>query len=893
MSRDLLTSLCLGVVRLAARLTPARKRDEWQAAWVAEFEAARGRYAGWRRWVILKRALVVVADAVRFRWEERHRSERPREKRAGGGMAGWLGDLGDDVRYGLRGFRRSPGFSAVAVATIAIGIGATATIFSVVDAILWRPPPYPDSDRVVAIWPGRSFSPAEVVRLESQVTSFSVMAAYVGDGRAYTRPDGADFLYGTLVSDRFFEVLGRPLFLGRGFRPGEDQAGANDVVVLSYAFWQREFGGDSGVVNTRIVLDHQPNTVIGVLPPDLDVLQRDASFVRPLTMTPGTPNFTGNWVNLIGRLAPGVTKEQAQEELRTVFASWREPFGYRPTFGNTLTIATVHEAVTASVRSGMLLLMGAVVLTLLVATSNLANLLLNRALTREQEIAVRGAIGAGPGRILRQLLTESTIITGIGGAIGVVCSVWGVRALVAVLPSSTPRLEYVSLDGRVIGFALGLVFVTGWLAGLIPGLQLRRPSLATLHSGTRGSSENTARRSLRSTLVTAELALSVVLLVGSGVLLRSLREMNGVDTGMEVDNLLTFGLSPATEINAAGPDGVNQYYDRLLAALEAMPGVRSADAIHVLPVSGGGWNSSINVEGRETPPDAPYVGVWWRPVTDGYLETAGMRLVAGRGLLATDRSSTPWVAVINEAMARQFWPDEDPVGRRFQYNMEGGEVWITVVGVVEDVTHLGLTAPTPPTVYRPFTQAAAALNRMNVVGRWIVVRTAADPGTMLEPIRRIVTATVPEAPILRLQPMTAVIRESLADPRALTVLLSLFAATALILGGVGLYGVVGYTVRQRTRELGIRVALGASGGEVFRMVMRQGFGYAAIGLPLGLAVAWLASSVIADRLYHVSPTDPATYALVAGTLCFIVGLATFVPAWSARHTDPMVPLRAE
>ncbi len=886
------------MVAIASRLAPRDHRRAWSAEWTAEIDATwRRRPADLRaRLRLLRRAMLSFVDAVRFRWEDRQEQRRiQRSVQSLPGKRNMLSDLFDDIRYGVRSLVRTPGFALVAVFTIALGIGSTTTIFSIVDSIVWRPMSYPDPDNVVAVWPGRSFSPREVVRLENELSTFSSIAAYVEDGQAYIREDGADYLFGPSVSAQFFDVLGRQAALGRSFRKGEDKIGANDLAMLSHDFWQREFGGDSSIIGRRILLDKQAHTVIGVMPRGLDVLQRDASFVKPLTMSPESPNYTGNWVNVVGRLAPGVTIEQAREDLRIVFDSWKERFGYSETFGNaaTATITPIHKAITENIRSSMMLLMGAVVLTLLVATSNLANLLLNRAVTREQELAVRGALGARPARILRQLLTESTIIAAAGGALGVGLSIWSVRAIVAILPESTPRLEYVTLDGRVLLFSFALVLITGWLAGLFPGLQMLRPAFTSLHSGTRGSSESKTRRAFRSGLVVTELALSVVLLVGSGVLLRSFRAMNEVETGMQPESVLTFGLSPTGDINAGGAAGLNQYYDRVLNAVAALPGVQSADAIHVLPVSGGGWNSGINVDGRETPPGAPYVGVWWRPVTDGYLETVGMHLVAGRTLDASDTESSPWVTVINQAMVRQFWPNENPIGQRFQYNMEGGQIWITVVGIVQDVTHLGLTTTTPPTVYRPFSQSAARLSQINVTSRWIVARTTVDPRSVMESVRQAVAATVPETPIINLRPMSAVIQRSLADPRALTILLTLFAGAAVVLGAVGLYGVVTYTVRQRTRELGIRIALGAKGSDVLHSVMRQGLAYAAIGLPLGLLGAWAGSRTISQALFNVSPTDVVTYVSVSIVLFVVVVLATIAPAVSAKRTDPMISLRAE
>jgi putative ABC transport system permease protein len=610
-------------------------------------------------------------------------------------------------------------------------------------------------------------------------------------------------------------------------------------------------------------------------------------------MGPESPNYTGNWVNVLGRLAPGVTPDQAREELQTVFARWRQDYGYNTTFGNTATVVPIQEAVTTNVRQSMLLLMGAVLLTLLVATSNLASLLLNRALTRNQELAIRGALGARPGRILRQLLTESTVITSVGGALGVAFSVWGVHAIVGILPDSTPRIEYVALDARVLVFSVVLILLTGWAAGILPGLQLRHPAFSSLHAASRGASESRARRGLRSSLVVTELALSVVLLVGSGVLLRSLGAMNSVDTGLQPDRLLTFGLWPASEINARGPDGINQYYARVLDALSALPSVESSAAIHVLPVSGSGWNSSIEVEGRVTPPDAPYVGVWWRPITPGYFETTGMQLSTGRSFVPQDNAGSPWVGIINESMARRFWPTEDPIGKRFTYGLEGNEQLITVVGVVGNVKHLGITSETPPTLYRPFAQAGIRLNAMNVVGRWIVVRAVGNPEDVMDDVRRTVVATIPETPIVNLRPMTTVIQRSLADPRALSILLTLFAAAAVVLGAIGLYGVVAYTVRQRTRELGIRIALGASGGDVTASVIRQGLGYAAVGLPLGLLGAWVGSRAVADMLFQVSPTDPVTYVGVSLVLLVTVMAATIAPASQASKTDPLISLRAE
>lgn len=879
------------VVRIASWVVPRRMRTRWRDEWLAEFMAmlsARGRHPR-----MMRRVATATMDAFAARWDTRGHSASSHPSIHSYGRVSMFTDLVEDLRFGARNLMRAPGFALVAILTIALGIGATATIFSIVDAIMWRPMPYPEANRVVAVWPGRSFSPEEVVRLEEELRSFSSIAAYVSDGAIYDRTDRAEYLYGSSVSAQFFDVLGRPADLGRTFAGGEDKTGANPVALVSHGFWVSEMGSDSGAIGQTIALDRKTYTVIGVLPRDLDVLQRDARFVRPLTMSPESPNFTGNWVNVVGRLAPDVTEEQARQELQRTFVRWREEFGYGPNFGNTASVVPVQAAVTASVRGSMLLLMGAVLLTLLVATSNLANLLLNRALTRNQELAIRGALGARPGRLLRQLLTESTLITTIGGTLGVLSAVWGVRSIVAILPETTPRLEYVALDLRVLVFSVTLILITGWLAGLFPGLQMRRPQFSALHASTRGSSESQARRRFRRALVITELALSVILLVGSAFLLRSLRAMNEVETGLEPDRLLTFGLTPTTALNSGGADGVNQYYNRILEAVAAVPGVESADAIHVLPVGGGGWNSSINVEGRATAPDAPYLGVWWRPITPGYIATAGMRLIRGRGITESDLAASPWVAVINESMARQFWPNEDPLGRRFQYNMEGGVRWITVIGVVENVAHLGLTNDTPPTVYRPFAQAGEQLNRMRVTGRWVVVRTAGNPSDAMESIRRTVVEVAPETPVVRLQPMTAVIQRSLADPRALGILLTLFAGSAVLLGAIGLYGVVAYTVRQRTRELGIRLALGASDSSVIRSVIAQGLGYAAVGLPLGLFGAWIGSRLIADLLFQVSTTDPVTYLVVSAVLVATVLAATIVPAWNAGKTDPITSLRTE
>ncbi|MEW5927741.1 MAG: ABC transporter permease [Gemmatimonadota bacterium] len=815
----------------------------------------------------------------------------------------WWSDLGKDVRYAWRGLLGAPGFAGVAVLTLALGIGAATSIFSVVDAVLLRPLGLAEPERLVTIreWrpesgeaprgrPG-TVSPANFFDWREQAKSFASMAYFVqwplnltGDGP----PQEAQV---QLASANLFETLGVKPLLGRTFRPGEDDPGGEamafgDVAVLDHGLWQSRYGGDPAIIGKTIRIDGEPVTVVGVMGPDFRVLNQRPDLWIPLGITPGNRTTMGRFMTAVGRLGPGVTHERASAELDQVALRLEAAY---PGFNTGFRVWTLplREEVVGDVRPALLVLLGAVAMLLLIACTNVANLLLGRASARRQEIAVRLSLGATRGRLVRQLLTESLVLALVGGMLGIAAAALGTRALVRSLPQSVqlPRLDMVSLDARVLAFALAVTLLTGMLFGLAPALAATRTDLqGTLRDATRTATGGAAAVRLRSTLVVLEVGLALMLLVGAGLLLRSFQKLQAVDTGMQAEGVLTLRMSLGSDAYSTD-EAVQGFMQRLVPALEGLPGVQAVGSIQFLPLSGAksatsAWRGDRPkpATGQERPADIRAVG-------GDYFRAQGVRLLRGRVFDARDAAGSTPVVVINEALAREQFPGEDPVGRRLVYDW-GEDFDTEIVGVVADVRETSLTDAPAPAFYRPFTQFPDG--NLNVV-----VRAAGDPAALAGAVRAQVRELDPNLPVASVQTMESVLADAAARQRLSSYLLAGFAGVALLLAAIGLYGIISYGVAQRRGEIGVRVALGADRRNILRLIVGQGMALTAAGLALGLVGAFALTRLLRSLLFGVTATDPATYLAVPLILAAVALAASWLPASRAARVDPATALRVQ
>jgi putative ABC transport system permease protein len=792
-----------------------------------------------------------------------------------------------DLRFAARTLLRNRGFTAAAVLTLTLGIGANTAIFSVVDAVLLRPLPYRQPDQLVAVWNAGWRSPAEFAAVREATPGFEGVGAFhEGAGFSLTGTGEPARLTGARVSSELFQVLGATPALGRGFGPGADQAGAERAVVLGHALWRERFGGDPSVVGRAVTLDGEPHTVIGVMRPDFRFPTRETQVWVAARFEPG--NVGDYWGNtsfqIVGRLRPGVTPEVARGQVRAVAARTRtENPLWTPAEGyvESVEVAPLREKMVGEVRPLLLLLLGAVGLVLLIACANVANLMLARAAGREQEVAVRAALGAGRGRLVRQFITESLLLTGAAAVLAVLLTTWTMGAFVALLPPDVPRAGEIRMDPRVLGFTAVAALVTGCLFGLAPALRALRIA-DTLRQAGRGVSPGRSQRRLSGALVVGEIALAVVLVTGAMLVVQSFWRLRGVDPGFRPERLVTARVDPLPA--KVGDDArARAFYQGVLERAAQAPGVEAAGASSQLPVRGASGKMAFRVDGAEQDPGNLPMG-FYEVVTPDYLRTMGVSLKRGRGFTGADRDGAPPVALVNEAMARRFWPGQDPVGKRVGYPWPSD--WMTVVGVVADVANDGLGKTPEPAIYRPFAQAPAQSMR-------VAVRGAADPAVLTAGLRAAVAGVDPDAPLSEVQTMEARVSASVAQPRFTAVLLLSFALVALALGAVGVYGVIAYAVSRRTREIGVRMALGAHGGDVLRMVVRQGAVLAAAGIAVGLVGAFAATRALRGMLYGIAPLDPATFVAVPLALAAVALLASYLPARRAARVDPMVALRSE
>jgi predicted permease len=806
-----------------------------------------------------------------------------------------------DLRYAVRTLRKSPGFTFVAVLTLALGIGANTAIFSVINAVLLRPLPYHEADRLVDL---NHFYPSlNNLRASVSVPGFRDYSArrdvFVHAG--VERPAGLNLTGAgepervnvALVSGMFFTTLGVAPAQGRTIRPDEAQAGKNRVLVLSDGYWRRKFGGDRSVIGRKLQLSGEDYEVVGVMPPGFrDFFYPQVDLWTAIVFQPadfGDNRRTNEFLSFVGRLAPGVSETQAKAAMHTMAQQLKATYksSYSPDWD--IQVTSLNQDATGALRPTLLVLLGAVGFVLLIACANVANLQLARIAARAREIAVRVALGASPSRLTRQLLTESVLLSLGGGVLGLLLAAWGVPLLLRLIPRNLPNPGAVHADLAVLGFTLAMSLGAGLLFGLMPALQMSRADVhASLKEGGRGAVGDRGALRLRRSLVVTTVALALTLLAGAGLLIRSFSRLVGVDPGFQPDHLLTFNvtLPPAKYANDTVRAGV---LERLDAAIGATPGVVTAGQTSNIPFGGNWASASFNVEGYQPPPNAPMPWGDMRAVTPSYLAAIRAPLKAGRAFTAADRAGGARICIVDDQLVRRYWPNTDPVGKRITFgNLTDSSIkWITVVGVVGHTLHTGFDDDrTRVQVYFPMAQ-----NPQQFVG--FAVRTSGDPLAALAAVRAAVHSVDPDLPLANVNTMDALIAQTTGPRRFSLLLLGGFAALAMVLASIGLYGVMSYTVTQRTRELGVRVALGAVAGDVLGLVLKQGVRLALLGVGIGLVVALVLTRLMKAMLFGVSATDPATFVVVPLVLIAVAALASYLPARRATRVDPVEALRAE
>jgi putative ABC transport system permease protein len=810
-----------------------------------------------------------------------------------------MANLWQDLRYAVRLLLKRPSFTAIAVLTLALGIGANTAIFSVVNSVLLRPLAFRDPSRLIIVaekspYPTITTSYQNYSDWRDQSHSFESLEGTRGTALTLTGAGEPERLNARMATAPLFSLLGVEARLGRTFLPEEDRAGGPPVVLLSYGLWQRRFAGSPDVIGKSLTLDAQPYTVVGVLPAGFELLQ-PADLFLPFTPWAKTLPDDRNWhpgIIVVGRLRPGVTREQARTEMVAITKRLEEQY---PDFntGTSADVAGLQEQMVKNVRPALLMLLGAVSFVLLIACVNVANLLLSRAASRGREVAIRTAMGAGRGRVLRQLLTESVLLSFAGGALGLLMAWAALGPLLKLSAGSVPQVFTVGLDRWVLGFALGVSVLTGLFFGIVPALRTAKLDLReSLNEGSRGSTAGPGHHRIRGVLVVMEIALAMLLLVGSGLLLRSFSRLQEVPPGFQADHLLVADV-PLSENAYAKPEQRFQFFDRLVERARTLPGVRAAGAASFLPVSGGGGLLHFNIAGR--PPKTPhdYTAAGYRTVTPIYLETLGVPLLQGRLISAGDTDKAPAVVVINATMAHTYFPGENPLGKRMQIGAtpepEKDVPTMEIVGVVGDVRQT-LDLDPEAEMYLPYRQADQVLPVFQLS---VVLRTAGDPLQETAALRNALSQIDPNQPLVKVRTMEENMAGTAAQPRFRTWLIGIFAALALALAGIGVYGVMSYTVTQRTGEIGIRVTLGAQPGDVFGIVVGEGLRLALLGVSCGLVAALALTRVLQSFLYGVSAYDPLTFVAVAFLLTLVGLAASFFPARRATRVDPIVALRYE
>ncbi len=803
-----------------------------------------------------------------------------------------MGSFLQDLRYALRGFARRPSFTLAVVLTLAVGIGANSAIFSIVNGVLLRPLPYESQERLVRVFgryveTGRTaFSYPDFVDLRTRATTLERVAGYASGGVTLTGAAEPELLQIVPVVGDLFGVVGVKPILGRAFRPEEEQFGSHRVVVLSHKLWTRRFAADSAVIGRVISLNSNPYVVVGVAPPEM--YPRWAEVWAPYAVNPANPppHRRSEFLGVIGRMKPGVSVERARSDVAALAKQLSQE--YPQTNANFLTdLSLLRTEIVGEIRPALIVFMSAVALVLLVACGNVANLMLARAAARTREVAVRVSLGAGRRRLIRQLLTESLLLAVIGGVLGLAFAAWGVGAVKAMRPGNLPRIDDIALDWRVVAFTLGVSVLTGIVFGLAPALQAARGDVrAALQSGGRGASGGALDR-MRGALVAAQVAFALVLLVGAGLLIKSFARLQDVNTGIRPDNLLTFSISlPVARYKS--DTARHLLFESLETRLKAIPGAQLVGAGSDLPIGGNYPYITFNIEGMTDRIPGVMQDAVPLTVTPDYLRTLGIALRSGRSFTPQDGPTAARVALVNVEMARRFWRGKDPIGSRITLGnpADPNAVWRTVVGVIENTRLESLDRePYPQMLFPAAQQDVASLD--------FAIRTSVPPASLAPAVRREVRALDRDLAVFNVKTMDERLAEVVAQPRVNLIVLGAFALLALVIAAIGTYGVMAYAIAQRTRELGIRVALGASGGNVVRLVVRQGMLPALAGIGIGVVGALLGARLLASLLYGVGTHDVPTFAIAVSALGAVALMACYLPARRAANADPMLALRSD
>src|SRR5215813_6220030 len=882
--KRLFTKPHLRLIALVGVIVPRRLRAGWQQEWQAELRHREALLAKWDRldWSaklnLLRRSASAFWDAL---WLQPKRLED---------------EMFQDLRFGVRMMLKAPNYTLIAVLTLALGIGANTAIFSVINAVLLRPLPYVDAERLVFVghsWGGgapRIISSLNYLDCRDQNSVFENTALVLWWGANLTGQGQPERLTGLQVSAGFFETLKTQPILGRAFLPEDDQPGHDQVVILSYGLWQRRFAGDPQVLGRSITLDDKIYSIVGVAPPDFRFFPTGKlEIIKPGAPAPEmSQQYHRQWETfyMIARLKPGVTFEQGQADMKAVTERIRQqnPRWYPPENPWSLAARPLQEYFFGDLRRPLFLLWSAVGFVLLIACANVANLALARATSRRKEFSVRLAVGANRFRLMRQLLTESVMLALIGGGLGCLLALWGISALVALEPTKVFQAVRVNADGAVLWFSLGVSLLTGVMFGLFPAIRYSKANLAeAIKEGALSSGERFRLRSPKSILVIAEVALSLLLLIGSGLLLRSFDKVLRVNPGFEPQGLLAFILF-LPEAKYKTTEQINALYQQAFINIRAIPGVEAVGSTDNPPLSRVTSRNVFDIEGRHFSPAQEPSGTVFA-VTPGYFQTMRIPLRAGRYFTEQDTIGAPPVIIIDEALAERYFAGQNPVGQRMVF---GGGSWREIVGVVGHIKHDGLDEGQGDVqYYYPTFQGEQE------TGTVVLVRSTADPLTLVPAVQDAIQKLDPNQPIFRITTMTQKLREITAERRFLALLLSIFAGTALVLAAIGLSGVISYSVSQRTHEIGIRMALGAQAADVYKLILAQWLKLALLGIVLGLLAAYALTRWLETLLFGVRPTDPLTFIVVAVVLTLVALLACWIPARRATKVDPMIALRCE
>ena len=807
-------------------------------------------------------------------------------------------DLQQDLRYGLRTLAKNPAFTSIAIIALALGIGANSAIFSVVNAVLLRPLPFKQPEQLVMLWenaahlgfPKNTPSPANFLDWQKQASAFTGMAAM--DERSFnlTGVGEPERLDGRRVSANLFELLGVPALLGRTFVPDDDRPGTH-VVLLSYSLWQRRFGSDPSVIGRALALNGESYTVIGIMPRFVQLpgfANRNDQVWVPIAFPPEESAQRGNhFLEVIARMKPGITIKQAQAEMDTIAARLAQQYpAYNTRIG--AVVVPLHEQVVGDIKPALLILLGAVGFVLLIACANVANLLLARAAVRQKEIALRLALGASRSRLTRQFLTESVLLAVFGAGLGLLLALGGIRILKTFIPATISQVQSISIDARVLIFTALVAIVTGIAFGLTPALQASHLNLNdTLKEGGRDTGGGSKGNRLRGLLVIGEVAISFVLLIGAGLLINSFFHLRNLEPGFRADHLLTMKVD-LSEVKYPDRERRAAFFDEVIRRVRALPGLQSAAVAGNLPLTYNGDSMNISLEGVPDPPPDQRPDVIFRAIGPGYFGTMGISIVRGRDFTDQDKADAKNAVVISEKTAQHFWPGQDPIGRRLKPgSITSNTPWHEVIGIVKDVRQNDFIAAPKMQMYFTYRQLK------DLAPNALVVRTSIEPLSLAASVRDAIWSVDKDQTVADIDTMEHIVAEAVARQRFSMLLLGLFATLALLLASVGIYGVMSYSVAQRTHEIGIRIALGARRGDVLQMTIKQGLKLVGTGMIVGLAAAFLLTRVLQTLLFGISPTDPITFLGISLVLLAVAILASYIPALRATKVDPLVALRAQ